>query len=57
MKSPPKSPPKKVKKVVDNVEVAIGPTTTLKIDEVESEEESEAEAVVVLKKMSRKRSW
>jgi hypothetical protein len=50
-KSPPKSPPKKVQKVVDDVEMAIGPTTTLKIDEeVESKEESEAEATVVPEK-------
>jgi hypothetical protein len=47
-KSPPKTPPKKGKKVVDDVEMAIGPTTTLKIDEeVESEEESDEEATVV----------
>jgi hypothetical protein len=36
--------------VVDDVEMAIGPTTTLKIDKVEREEEPEAEAVVVPEK-------
>jgi hypothetical protein len=53
-KSPPKSPPKKVRRLVDDVEVASGPTTTLKIDGVESEEELEAEAVVVTNKRDKR---